>query len=58
MASLQPKADMEYLQEDQWREIEKLLYEECDVFARSDTDIRNIPDFEMEIHLTDEVPVN
>ena len=34
------------------------MYEECEVFAKSDTDIGIIPDFQMDIHLTDEVPVN
>ena len=54
----QPKADLDHLPEDQRKAIENLLYEECDVFARSDADIGNIPDFQMDIHLTDEVPVN
>ena len=54
----QPKANLEHLGEQERSEIEKLLYEECEVFARSDTDIGNIPDFNMDIKLTDEIPVN
>ena len=54
----QPKANLDHLPEDQRKEIEQLLYEECDVFAKSDTDIGDIGEFQMDIHLTDEVPVN
>ena len=54
----QPKAKLDHLPPDQRREIEQLLYEECEVFSRSDTDIGDIPDFQMDIHLTDEVPVH
>ena len=57
-AKWQPKANLDHLPEDQRREIEQLLYEECEVFAKSDTDIGNIPEFQMDIHLTDEIPVN
>ena len=54
----QPKADLDHLPEDQRKQIEELLWEECDVFAKSDTDIGDIKDFQMDIHLTDEIPVN
>ena len=54
----QPKADLSHLPADQREQIEQLLYEECDVFAKSDTDIGDIPDFQMDIHLTDEIPIN
>ena len=57
-AKWQPKAKLDHLSESERKEIEELLYEECDVFAKSDTDIGNIPDFQMDIHLKDEVPVN
>ena len=54
----QPKANLAHLPDDQRKEIEELLYEECEVFAKSDTDIGDIRDFQMDIHLTDEIPVN
>ena len=54
----QPKANLDHLPEDQRREIEQLLFEECDVFAKNDCDIGDIAEFQMNIHLTDEVPVN
>ena len=57
-AKWQPNAKLDHLSESERKEIEELLYEECDVFAKSDTDIGNIPDFQMDIHLSDEVPVN
>ena len=57
-AKWQPQAKLDHLPPDQRKEIEELLYEECDVFARTDTDIGDIPDLQMDIHLTDEIPVN
>ena len=54
----QPKADLSHLPEGQRREIEQLLFEECEVFAKNDTDIGDISEFQMSIHLTDEIPVN
>ena len=54
----QPQAKLDHLGEKERLEIEKLLYEECEVFARGDTDIGKIPEFQMDIHLTDDVPVN
>ena len=57
-AKWQPQAKLDHLPPDQRKEIEQLLYEECDVFARTDTDIGDLPELQMEIHLTDEIPVN
>ena len=54
----QPEANLDHLPPDQREEIRNLLWEECELFARSDTDIGEIPDLQMEINLTDEVPVN
>ena len=54
----QPKANLEHLPPDQRKEIEELLLEQCDVFAKTESDIGDIPDFQMDIHLTDEIPVN
>ena len=54
----QPKANLDHLCESEREEIEQLLFEECEVFAKSDTDIGDIKDFTMDIHLTDDVPVN
>ena len=46
----QPKANLEHLSEEERKEIEELLWEECDVFAKNDTDIGEIPDFQMGIN--------
>ena len=54
----QPKADLTHLPERERKEVEQLLYEECEVFAKDDCDIGEIPDLQMDIHLTDEVPIN
>ena len=54
----QPNADLKHLPQREREEIEKLLYDECEVFAKTDTDIGNIPEFQMDINLTDEIPVN
>ena len=52
-----PKVDLSHLDEEQRVQVEKLLREECDVFARSDSDIGNIESFEMKINLSDDTPV-
>ena len=39
-------------------EIELSLRDECYLFAREDTDIGEIPELQMEINLSDEIPVN
>ena len=54
----QPEAKLDHLPPDQKAAIEKLLWDECDLFAKTDTDIGEIPDLQMEINLTDEIPVN
>ena len=54
----QPKAKLDHLSESERKEIELLLFEECEVFAKSDCDIGMIPELQMDIHLSDEVPVN
>jgi transposase InsO family protein len=53
-----PKANLDHLTPEQRAEIEQLLWEECDLFARNDTDIGEIPELQMDIKLTDEIPVN
>ena len=57
-AKWQPEANLDHLPEHQRKEIRELLYEECEVFAKTDSDIGDIRDFQMDIHLVDEVPVN
>ena len=54
----QPKANLDHLPPDQKAQVEKLLWDECELFAKNDTDIGLIPDLQMEINLTDEIPVN
>ena len=54
----QPKTDLSHLPPEERADFEKLLRDECDVFAKDDTDIGAIPELQMEINLTDEIPVN
>ena len=54
----QPKADLGHLPPDQRAEMEKLLWDECTLFAKTDTDIGEIHELEMDIKLTDDIPVN
>ena len=54
----QPKAKLDHLPEQQRKELEQILFEECEVFAKNEHDIGDIPDFQMDIQLTDEIPVN
>ena len=54
----QPKANLDHLPVEQREQVERLLWEECDLFAKNDTDIGLIPDLQMEINLVDETPVN
>ena len=54
----QPKADLSHLPPKEREEFEKLLRDECEVFAKNDTDIGAIPELQMEFNLTDEIPVN
>ena len=57
-AKWQPKADLSHLPPDARAKVEKLLRDECDLFAKNDTDIGAIPELQMEINLSDEIPVN
>ena len=52
-----PPADLSHLDEDQQRKVREVLREERDVFSRDDLDIGDIKDFNMKIHLTDDIPV-
>ena len=54
----QPEAKLDHLTSEQRAEIENLLWEECDLFARTDTDIGEIPELQMDINLSDEINVN
>ena len=54
----QPKADLSHLPPEERADFEKLLRDECHLFAKDDTDIGAIPELQMEINLTDEFPVN
>ena len=54
----QPKADLKHMSEQERKEIEELLFEECEVFAKTDNDIGDVRDFQSDINLTDQIPVN
>ena len=54
----QPKADLDHLSPEERKQVEEVLLEECDVFAKDDTDIGDISDLQMNINLSDEIPVN
>ena len=51
------KVDLSHLNNEQRSQVEKLLRDERDVFTKSESDIGDIPEFQMKINLTDEVPV-
>ena len=51
------KFDLSHLNEDQQRMMKDMLMEVKEVFSRSDSDIGDVKDCNMEIHLTDNVPV-
>ena len=51
-----PKFNLSHLDEEQRKTMEDMLNEVQEVFSRSDSDIGDIQDFNMEIHLTDDVP--
>jgi len=53
----QPKANLEHLNSEQKVIVERLLWEQWEVFAKNDCDIGDISDFQMGIQLTDEIPV-
>ena len=56
--SWMPNVDLSHLEESQRKIVEKLLLEECDVFSKNDSDIGSISDLQMDIKLSDEIPVN
>ena len=52
-----PETDLSGLSEEEKKEAEALLTEECELFSRCDSDIGDIKDFEMRINTTDDIPV-
>ena len=56
-AEWMPEFDLTHLDEDQKKLMTDMLKEVKGVFSRSDMDIGDVKDFEMKIHLTDNVPV-
>jgi transposase InsO family protein len=53
-----PPVNLDHLSGEQRKMAEKVLREECDVFCRSKEDHGDIPDMEMELKLTDQIPVS
>ena len=53
-----PQWDLSHLDEKQRELMEEMLERNRDVFSTSDSDIGDIPDFQMPIHLVDQQPVN
>ena len=51
------KWDLSHLEEDQREMLEAVLEKNKDVFSENDSDIGDIPDFQMPIHLKDQEPV-
>ena len=54
----QPETELPDLTEEQQARVKKLLFEQCEVFSKNKLDIGDINDFQMEIKLTDETPIN
>ena len=54
----QPETELPALTEEQRARVRKLLFEQCEVFSKNKLDIGDIKDFQMEIKLTDETPIN
>ncbi|XP_037643835.1 uncharacterized protein LOC119498836 [Sebastes umbrosus] len=52
-----PAVDLSHLPDDQRQQVQQMLREECDVFAKDDWDTGCIKDLEMDIQLKDNVPV-
>lgn len=52
-----PPVELSHLHEDEQRTVRDMLFEESDVFAKSDSDIGCIPSLQLKINLTDNVPV-
>ncbi|MCH2406165.1 MAG: reverse transcriptase family protein, partial [Nitrosopumilus sp.] len=49
--------DLSHLNDEQKVLIKELLFEECEVFSKNESDIGDIEDFQMKINLSDEIPV-
>ena len=54
----QPETELPDLTEEQQARVKKLLFEQYEVFSKNKLDIGDIKDFQMEIKLTDETPIN
>lgn len=54
----QPEIDLPDLTEEQQGKVKKVLFDQCEAFAKNKSDIGDIKDFQMEIKLTDETPIN
>ena len=52
-----PPVNLDHLTEDQRTVAEEILREECEVFSKGKDDQGDVPDLEMEINLTDNIPV-
>lgn len=52
-----PPVDLSQLSEDERQQVQQMLREECDVFAKNDWDTGCIKDLEMDIQLRDNIPV-
>ena len=53
-----PPVNLDHLSGDQKKMAEEILREECDVFCSNKDDHGDVPDMEMELHLTDQIPVS
>ena len=51
------ECDLSHLTEEQQKQVKEVLWEVRDMFSTSDMDIGDIPDFQMKINVTDDVPV-
>ena len=51
------KWDLSHLDAEKRKLMEEVLLEQKDMFSTSDTDIGDIPDFQMDINVTDDIPV-
>ncbi len=52
-----PPVNLGHLDESQQEQVRSVLRENCKVFAKSDDDVGNVPDLELEINLKDDTPV-
>lgn len=52
-----PPVDLSHLKEHEQQIVRDMLYDESDVFAKSDSDIGCIPSLQLKIHLKDDSPV-